>query len=253
MSARFYCPDSAQNGKLRLGSEEARHLSRVCRLGVGDVVEIFDGKGQASKAEIVRVERESVELTAIELPLVGPSPPFSLTLASAVPKGDRFDWLVEKATELGVDRLIPMVTERSVVEPGGPKLERLRKAIIEASKQCGRNRLMILDRPVRWDHLAGLCADSIRLLADPAGIPSPRWPAIPLERSVVLAVGPEGGFTPLERARADETGWLTIRLSATTLRIETAGLAGCAALFAQSKDLEERPSFPTCGSPQTVH
>ena len=75
------------------------------------------------------------------------------TLATAVPKGDRFDWLVEKATELGVDRLIPIVTERSVVEPGSTKLSRLRKSIIEASKQCGRNRLMVLESPVRWEPL----------------------------------------------------------------------------------------------------
>jgi 16S rRNA (uracil1498-N3)-methyltransferase len=216
-------------------------LSRVCRLGLGDVVEVFDGKGYASMAEIVRVEHERVELTAIGPPLADPSPPFPLTLASAVPKGDRFDWLIEKATELGVERVVPMVTERSVVEPGGPKLERLRRAIVEVSKQCGRNRLMTLETPVRWDQLAGLHSDSIRFLADPDGIPASHWPAIPPERPVILAVGPEGGFTPLEKAKADQTGWLAIRLSATTLRIETAGLVGCAALFSR------------CGNPQTVH
>jgi 16S rRNA (uracil1498-N3)-methyltransferase len=236
VSTRFYSPDPAQNGKLWLGTEEARHLSRVCRLGIGDVVEVFDGEGHATRAEIVKVEHGGVELIAIGPPLTDPAPPFSLTLASAVPKGDRFDWLIEKATELGVGRLIPMVTERSVVEPGGPKLGRLRRAIIEASKQCGRNRLMILDHPVRWDRLAELYADSIRFLADPEGVTSPRWPAIPPERSVILAVGPEGGFTPSERAKADKMGWLTIRLTSTILRIETAGLAGCAALFSHGSE-----------------
>ena len=180
MSTRFYSPDPAQNGKLWLAAEEARHLSRVCRLGVGDVVEVFDGKGHATKAEIIKVEHGRVELIAIGPPFAGRFAPFSLTLASAVPKGDRFDWLVEKATELGVERLIPLVTERSVVEPGGPKLERLRRAIIEASKQCGRNQLMILDTPMRWDQLVGLYSDSIRFLADPAGVASPQWPAIAL-------------------------------------------------------------------------
>jgi 16S rRNA (uracil1498-N3)-methyltransferase len=221
-------------------------LSRVCRLGVGDVVEVFDGKGHASKAKIVRIEHESVDLAVIEPPLVGPSSPFPLTLASAVPKGERFDWLVEKATELGVERLIPIVTERSVVEPGGSKLERLRRTIIEASKQCGRNRLMILDRPVPWDQFAGLHSGSIRLLADPEGIPSPQWLAIPRERSVILAVGPEGGFTPSERARANQMGWLTIRLSTAILRIETAGLAGCVALLSHNEHLNERPRSPAC-------
>ena len=104
MSARFYSPDSAQNGKLWLAADEARHLSRVHRLGVGDVVEIFDGMGHATKAEVVNVGHGRVELVAIGPALDGPSPPFSLTLASAVPKGERFDWLVEKATEMGVER-----------------------------------------------------------------------------------------------------------------------------------------------------
>ena len=239
MSVRFYSPDPAQNGKLRLGADEARHLSRVCRLGVGAVVEVFDGQGHATKAEVAKVELDSVELTPIGSPLAGPSLPFALTLATAVPKGDRFDWLIEKSTELGVERLIPLVTERSVVEPGRPKLERLRRAIIEASKQCGRTRLMILETPIRWDELARRHADSVRLFADPDGIPPRRWPAISPERSVILAVGPEGGFTPAERGTADQLGWLTIRLSSTTLRIETAGLAGCAALFSHGQSLRE--------------
>ena len=114
MSARFYCPDLAQNGKLRLEADESRHLTRVCRLGVGDVVEIFDGQGHAVKAHVVKVDNNGVELTAVGQPTQDAAPPFPLTLASAVPKGDRFDWLVEKATELGIERLIPIVTERSV-------------------------------------------------------------------------------------------------------------------------------------------
>ena len=236
MSTRFYSPNPAQNGKLRLAAEEARHLSRVCRLGVGDVVEVFDGKGHATKAEIVMVGHGLVELTPIGPPLVVGSPPFRLTLASAVPKGDRFDWLVEKATELGVERLIPLVTERSVVEPGDAKLERLRRGIVEASKQCGRNQLMILETPVRWDEWAGLQSDSIRFLADPTGMPASGWPAIPLGSFVILAVGPEGGFTQQEKTKARETGWHAIGLGPTILRTETGGLAGCAALFAHASE-----------------
>ncbi len=239
MSARFYSPDPAQNGRLLLQADEAKHLSRVCRLGVGDVVEVFDGKGHATTAEVVRINQASVELTATGTPMVGPVPPFSLTLASAVPKGDRFDWLVEKATELGVERLIPLVTDRSVVEPGGPKLERLRRAIIEASKQCGRNQLMILDAPVRWDQLAVLGSDALRLIADPEGVPPDRWPATACRQSIILAVGPEGGFTPAETGLAARAGWTAICLGSTILRIETAGLAGCAALFSRCEESPE--------------
>jgi 16S rRNA (uracil1498-N3)-methyltransferase len=231
VSARFFCPDLALNGKLRLEADESRHLTRVCRLGVGDIVEVFDGQGHAVKAHVVKVDNNGVDLTAVGLPLQEPAAPFRMTLASAVPKGDRFDWLVEKATELGIERLIPIVTERAVVQPGRPKLERLRKVIVVASKQCRRNRLMILDSPVRWDQVLGIYTASIKFLADPHGIPPSQWPAIPVGRPVILAVGPEGGFTPAELRHADEAGWLAISLGAHILRIETAGVAGCAALF----------------------
>ncbi|MFI5461619.1 MAG: RsmE family RNA methyltransferase [Isosphaerales bacterium] len=239
MSARFYCPDPPVDGRQRLGAGEARHLSRVCRLGLGDVVELFDGRGCATRSEVIAAGDDWVELTAIGSPLPERQPPCRLTLASAVSKGDRFDWLVEKATELGVERLIPMVADRSVVEPGSTKLSRLRRSIIEASKQCRRNRLMILDPPMRWSDLAGACPGSWKFVADPAGLPASRVASIPHGQAVILAVGPEGGFTAAERLLADETGWLSISLSVNTLRIETAGLAGCAALFTRGQESNE--------------
>ncbi|HKI19105.1 MAG TPA: RsmE family RNA methyltransferase [Isosphaeraceae bacterium] len=239
MSARFFCPDPPVDGRQRLGAGEARHLSRVCRLGVGDVVEVFDGRGFATTSKVITVGDDWVELTAVGPPLAERPPPCRLTLASAVPKGDRFDWLVEKATEMGVERLIPIVTDRSVVEPGSGKLSRLRRSIIEASKQCRRNRLMVLDPPMRWSDLAGCCPGLWKFVADPAGLPASRVAAIPHGQAVILAVGPEGGFTASERELADQTGWLSISLSVNTLRIETAGLAGCSALFARAEESNE--------------
>jgi 16S rRNA (uracil1498-N3)-methyltransferase len=238
VSARFYSPDPPRDGKLHLLADEARHLSRVCRFGVGDVVEVFDGNGGASRAQVVKIDNDRVELTVVGAPMPDRPAPLRLTLASAVPKGDRFDWLVEKATELGIERMIPIVTERSVVTPGEPKLERLRRAIVEASKQCGRNQLMVLEPLSRWEHLVGTGPGAIKLLADPTGIPPRRWPGITPGRLVVLAVGPEGGFTDQERQNAEKMGWLAISLSVNTLRIETAGLAGCAALLTHVKELD---------------
>ncbi len=236
MSARFYSPDAPHDGKLCLVADEARHLSRVCRFGLGDVVEVFDGKGSATRAQVVRIDKDCVELTVVGPAMPDRTAPLRLTLASAVPKGDRFDWLVEKLTELGIERLIPIVTERSVVAPGASKLERIRKAIVEASKQCGRNQLMVVDPLSRWEHLVGICANAIKLIADPTGIQPRRWPAITCGSNVVFAVGPEGGFTEQERLIADQMGWLAISFSVNTLRIETAGLAGCAALLTHVKE-----------------
>jgi len=235
VSARFYCPDSPRQGRQRLAADEAHHLSRVCRLGIGDIVEVFDGHGLATRSEIAAIGHGSVELMILSV-LPERLPPLHLALATAVPKGERFDWLVEKATELGVERLIPIATARSVVQPGEPKLIRLRRSIIEASKQCHRDRLMIIEPPMEWARVVQSARPLLRFLADPEGCPVAAWPAIERGRAATLAVGPEGGFTPAERELAIQAGWVAICLSVNTLRIETAGLAGCAALLARSQE-----------------
>jgi 16S rRNA (uracil1498-N3)-methyltransferase len=235
VSIRFYCPDPPRGGRQRLGADESKHLRRVCRLGVGDVVEVFDGQGAATSSEVIALGDDWVELIAVGQAVAKRPAPFTLVLASAVPKGERFDWLIEKATELGVERMIPIVTEHSVVEPGRSKLARLRRSIIEASKQCGRNRLMALDETVRWADLAQSFAGSPRFIADQEGEPVSLVPAVQRGQTAILAVGPEGGFSPSEQAIADRAGWTRISLGAHTLRIETAGLAGCAALFARAE------------------
>jgi 16S rRNA (uracil1498-N3)-methyltransferase len=132
--------------------------------------------------------------------------------------------------------LIPIATERSVVEPGTSKLSRLRRSIIEASKQCGRNRLMVLESPVHWEALIGSWHESWKFLADPEGTPARRGLTISRGGSAILAIGPEGGFTARERDLALQAGWSAITLSVNTLRIETAAVAGCAILFTRSQE-----------------
>jgi len=232
VSQRFYCPDPPRDGRYQLPADEARHLARVCRHVPGDRVEIFDGKGFATTALIVEIGKDSAVLVAQSLPIHEFTSPCSLTLATAIPKGDRFDWLVEKATELGITRLIPLVTEHSIVDPRDSKLERLRRTIIEASKQSRRNRLMVLDSPLGWVDLVRSAHQAVRLLARPSGLSPGRWPRLDGRRDAVLAVGPEGGFSPGEEDLALAAGWHPIRLSTHILRVETAGLAGAAAILA---------------------
>jgi 16S rRNA (uracil1498-N3)-methyltransferase len=236
MADRFYCPSAATSpgGLLALEGDEARHLGRVRRVGVGQVVEVFDGRGFAVRAEVVGLSRDSVTLRAVGPPLPGREPGVELTLATAVPKGERFDWLVEKATEVGVARLVPVVTARSVVEPGGAKLDRLRRVVVEASKQCGRNRLLAIEPVTPWAEFSGRVGpDILRLLSHPGGTGLNREPGVHRTTDrVVIAVGPEGGFTEEEVTSARAAGWVTIGLGPTILRVETAGLVAASLALA---------------------
>ena len=234
MADRFFCPDLPSSGDVALIGDEAHHLARVRRLEPGAIIELFDGRGHACRAKVESLGRNRVDLQIVAGMEPDPPPVLALTLATAVPKGDRFDWLIEKATEIGVDRLVPLITERSVVDPRGAKLDRLRRSIIEASKQSGRNRLMDLAPPTAWsDYLRAEQAPT-RLIAHPGGSPGPSWVLDDLKSRVALAIGPEGGFTDVEVESARGSGWKVIVLGPTILRIETAGLVGSALILARN-------------------
>jgi 16S rRNA (uracil1498-N3)-methyltransferase len=145
VSRRFYTPElRPTTAELILAGSEGRHLAVVLRGAPGDRVTLFNGRGLQAEGIVRRVDAQGVliEITA-QLPVTQPHRR-QVTLATAVPKGDRFDWLVEKATELGVARLVPLKTARSIVEPRDTRLEKLRRVIVEASKQCGRDDLLEL-------------------------------------------------------------------------------------------------------------
>ncbi len=236
MSFRFYCPDPPGGGRYRLSGDEARHLARVSRHGVGDLVELFDGNGFATTAQVVAIGKDRVDLIATGQPIPEQRLPCPLTLVTAIPKGDRFGWLVEKATEIGVSRLIPLITERSVVDPRESKLERLRRTIIEAAKQSRRSRLMSLEAPIGWSEIVRSMPGQLCLIARPDGLPPGRWPRFTGGRAIVLAVGPEGGFSAAEEKLAQDHGWHPTRLSPYVLRIETAALFGCAVILTRCEE-----------------
>ncbi|MSR60073.1 MAG: 16S rRNA (uracil(1498)-N(3))-methyltransferase [Planctomycetaceae bacterium] len=224
MSRRFYLPQSFEAPTLSLQGSEAHHLSRVLRLKAGDEVILFDGQGQEARARIEALADDRVELTVCERRAGRNESAVALTLAVAVPKGDRFDWLVEKATELGVTRLVPLITSRSVVDPRAGKLDRLRRTIVEASKQCGRSRLMELTAPTSWTDFVEQDRGGGGLwVADPSG-ESLSGRGLVDAGVVTGAVGPEGGFTPDELELACRHGARLISLGPRILRIETAAL-----------------------------
>ncbi|NLX98279.1 MAG: 16S rRNA (uracil(1498)-N(3))-methyltransferase [Rhodopirellula sp.] len=228
MADRYFVDKPVLGEKAILTGAEAHHLLHVMRAKPGAEVLLFDGSGVELLARVETVARSEVELAVLQRREVDRELPCTLTLGVSLPKGERQKWLIEKTVELGLARLVPLVTERTVAQPAGAALTRLRRSVVEASKQCGRNRLMEVGEP----------QDFLRFVRD-APKASPRWLAHPATGQgstaatrlasrptgeVYLAVGPEGGFTAKEVATAMAAGWESIDLGPRVLRVETAAL-----------------------------
>jgi 16S rRNA (uracil1498-N3)-methyltransferase len=237
MSDRYFVDNPIAADHVTLSGPEAHHLIHVMRATTGTQVTLFDGSGDEFSAAVEHIGRADVALSVLSRQSVDRELPFDLALGVALPKGDRQKWLVEKAVELGVTRIVPLRTERGVAQPVEQALVRLRRAVIEASKQCGRNRLLQIDEPRSWPDFVGDAAETpCRLVAHPGGEKDAGQLAdsVPLLRrsraggsdgcDVSLAVGPEGGFTDEEVAVATAAGWLTVGLGPRILRVETAAL-----------------------------
>ena len=230
MSQRYFVETPISAEHVLLSGSEGHHLAHVMRAKVGDEVSLFDGTGHEFIARVEDVRRGDVRLQIVSRTLVDRELGFELTLGVALPKGERQRWLVEKATELGVTRLIPLNTARGVVQPSGSTLERLRRGVIEASKQCGRNKLLEIAEPLDCHEYVALApSGSQRLIAHPqmpggglainaAGLQT--GPA----QAVSIAVGPEGGFTDDEMELVMAAGWQAVDLGPRILRVETAAI-----------------------------
>lgn len=234
---RFYLPRSLQLATVELDGPEAHHLSHVLRLGVGDTVRLFNGDGDEAIAEVAEVRRRAVELQVREH-WTTPSDPREFIVATAMPKADRARWMVEKLTELGATRIIPLRTTRSIVDPGEGKLEKLHQAAVAACKQSGRSRLPKIESTMNLAdvvrELRGGDSSTARkfLVAHPSAQKSLReqFTANGSSASIVIGlVGPEGGFTDEELAMCVAAGAAPVRLGSLILRIETAVIALAAA------------------------
>jgi 16S rRNA (uracil1498-N3)-methyltransferase len=215
-----------RDGSLREG--EAHHL-QVRRAEPGEVVELRDGEGLIGSGKLRRMGKTwKVEAGATER--VAPAP--GLVLAVGAGDRERFAWLVEKASELGVTAVIPLECERSTGVASRVRsqhLDRLRRHALEGVKQSGAAWATRVDEPISLDALIGQPPDGTRWLADAAGGPAP---AMLEDSPVTVVIGPEGGLTRAERERALSAGFEAIRLAAHTLRFETAAVAAAAAAVA---------------------
>ncbi|MEX2093505.1 MAG: RsmE family RNA methyltransferase [Pirellulales bacterium] len=238
MSDRFFAPQPITGERVTLDGPEAHHLLHVMRATVGERVTLFDGSGAEFGAEIVKCGRSGIETRVLERREVDRELAFELVVGVSLPKGDRQKWLVEKLTELGVTELVPLETERGVAQPTDSALERLGRSVVEAAKQCGRNRLMRVAKPQAWIDWVRAEADGSevrRLFAHPDG-DSLATQNLSVALPTRIAIGPEGGFTDAEVAAVVAAGWQSVDLGARILRVETAAvaLAAVVALSARS-------------------
>jgi 16S rRNA (uracil1498-N3)-methyltransferase len=225
MSERFYLNWPLAPGSVTLEGPEAHHLATVCRLRPGDALCLFNGDGHEYPARVVAVQRRSVNVEILGQHSPMRELPFRLEIAAPLPKGDRAQFLVEKLTELGVTAFVPLSMQRSVVQPREAKLEKLRRYVIEASKQCGRNRLMQVSEVTEWmKFIERADLPGRRYLAHPGGGGKVR-DLHGKDTDLIAAVGPEGGFTDGEVTEALAMGWMGIDLGARVLRVESAAIA----------------------------
>ena len=236
---RIYCPDPLFSGQsLTLPREASRHI-QVLRLQPNSVITLFDGRGGEHDAVITAMGRQAVDVTIGNHHPVEREASAAVQLAVCMPANERMDWLVEKATELGVTHITPLMGQRSVVRLTGERAEKRRahwEAIaVGACEQCGRNRLPLIDTPRDLAHWlrgqqgvegAGSKASTphrvILSLATPV---SQEAAQVPPGGLTCVLIGPEGGFTPEEEQLAIAHGFSPYRLGSRVLRTETAAIA----------------------------
>lgn len=254
MAHRFYQPSlTQQTESIQLDGDQAHHAANVMRMSVDDHLILFNGEGLEAECAITSIRKKNIELQVVEAKEVTRQLSCALTLAVAMPKGDRQKVLVEKLVELGVSHLVPLNCQRGVAVVNDKALVRIRKQVVEATKQCERSHLMQVHCPMalpevdQW-HAAMAISDtrsetladessqeagtsSLKLFGDPqTGQPASRWLAEPLKSALIL-VGPEGGFDDDEINWAHAQGYHPLRIGNSILRVETAAIAA-AALFA---------------------
>jgi len=227
MRRRFFV-DQVRNGQAEISGEDARHLTRVLRVEVGQRYEISDNRG-VYLAEIETARKEQVTFRTLEkLPVA--EPPLRMILCAAIIKFDHFEWMIEKATELGVAEIVPMITirtEKGLEKAAQKRLERWRRIGLEASQQSRRAHLPEITEPTSWSDVLATEADYRYALDENANLPLATVfpPDRHTEDAVALLIGPEGGWTDQERTGFIAAGWASVSLGPSILRTETAALA----------------------------
>ncbi|KRA46816.1 16S rRNA (uracil(1498)-N(3))-methyltransferase [Pseudoxanthomonas sp. Root630] len=226
--------------RIALPEVTANHLARVLRLREGDACVLFNGDGNDYDARIEAISKREVVAELQGARVVDTESPLHVTLLQGIARGEKMDLILQKATELGVAAVIPVMAERTEVKLDAERAEKRvahwRSVIASACEQSGRARLPTLAAPAALNDAArGIDGEATRLTLDPTGDVS--LATVQVAARVVVAIGPEGGWSPRDREILSAAGFIGLRLGPRILRTETAGLAAIAALQSRFGDL----------------
>jgi len=240
----FYVkPDMVRGNELIFLEDEAHHLSKVMRKKKGDLVWAVDGEGTAYEVEILYIEKNQVRARILRTRRRIGEPVAEVTLAQGILKGEKFDWLVEKAVEIGVRRIIPLISEYSIAVAGPQKIARWKRIALSAMKQSGRSILPEISLAQPLKRVLAMGSDCRYRLIAHSGPGSTQLKISRENRPILssksfLIIGPEGGFTQEEIEQAVEQGFTPVTLGPRRLRAETAGIVLTALLLSQLGEME---------------
>ncbi|HEY2901806.1 MAG TPA: 16S rRNA (uracil(1498)-N(3))-methyltransferase [Polyangia bacterium] len=230
----FVAPEKLGGARVVLDGEAHHHLSRVLRARAGDQVIVFDGQGTEIDAQVTSTDAKTTELRLGDRRASAVAPSVRITLLQALARGEKMDWIIQKTCELGVARVVPVLTGRTVAPPAqaAARQQRWQRIAREAARQCGRADVPAIDAPVPLAAaVAAVDAGDLRLVLWEASTGKPLRTALPAApRPATLLVGPEGGFSAAEIALAEAAGFVAVGLGRRILRVETAAVVAVALL-----------------------
>ena len=217
-----------------LDADAAQHVAKALRLKTGDAIVVFDGRGGEYDASLTRVERERVDVKVGPVREPGRESPLEVGLVQGLPEADKMDWIIQKATELGVGWIQPVTCERSVVRLSAERAARReahwRRVAIAAAEQSGRTRIPDVRPTLGFMSWIAAPAEIPRWMLDPSAAPITSQP--PVTAPMELLVGPEGGFAERERELLASRGAIGVSLGPRVLRTETAAIVAMSAIHA---------------------
>ena len=232
----------APGKRATLPESAANHLTRVLRLREGGDCVLFNGDGYDYAARIASIGKREVSADVLSSEPVDNESPLAITLVQGIARGEKMDLILQKATELGVTAIVPVIAERTEVKLDAERAEKRvahwRSVVVSACEQSGRARIPALSAPLALHQAINAAADgSLRLTLDPFAETSLASLRVPAATPITIAIGPEGGWSPRDRDALRAAGLIGLRLGPRILRTETAGLAAIAALQSRFGDL----------------